>query len=59
MPKVLQASFWLKQVTTVQQARPGTVIAVQQARPGTSTAVQRLSLKINIFGQELNVKNVQ
>jgi len=36
---VLQAGFCLKQVTTVQQARPETVITVQQARPGTGTAV--------------------
>jgi len=31
--------FCLKQVTTVQQARPGTFITVQQTRPGTGTAV--------------------
>jgi len=37
--------FCLKQVTAVQQARPGTVITVQQAKPGTGTTVQRLSLK--------------
>ena len=35
-------------VTTVQQARPGTVITVQQAKPGTGPAVQRLSLKLDI-----------
>jgi len=48
--------FCRKQITTVQQARPGTVITVQQARPVTGTTVQRLSPKLNIVGQKSGMK---
>jgi len=51
--------FCLKQVTAIQQVRPGTVVIIQQARPETSNCCTEAKPKNKHFWTKVRHENVQ